>query len=112
MKLSEQQISELIEQSLPSMTEGLKQDLQNHLLEQIKWSAQDEIGKFVREWIKGNVIPEVEKELIEATDGLIKVGASLANTMVTTLTAELTKELQKRLSESWTRKNILEAMFS
>lgn len=111
MKLSEEQVQDILAEVRPSIIEGLKVDLKQTIESQITYQAREEIGAYAKTWIADNVIPEVEKELVEAKSGLITLGVTMAEAMVTTLAEGLAKDMEERLNDKWKRGKMLKEMF-
>lgn len=104
-------IEQLVQQSLPSMLEGLKDEIKTALIRKIEWDTTNQISKTVSEWVTENVIPEIVKELNESKEGLISVGVNLAPVMVEALTTSMLESFKKKLETSYERKKIYEACF-
>ena len=104
-------IEQLVQQSLPSMLEGLKDEIKTALIRKIEWDCTNQISKTVSDWVTENVIPEIVKELNESKEGLISVGVNLAPVMVEALTANMLESFKKKLESSYDRNKIYEACF-
>ena len=111
MKLSDEQIQEILEAAKPDILASVKADLTEEVTRAIRHSATVEVEAFAREWIKGNVIPEVEKALIESKGGLVSLGVVLAEETVQALALSTTEALKSKLEKNWERKKIMEALF-
>ncbi len=111
MKLNQEQINEILENSIPSIAEGLSKDLSDSISRQISYESGELVGEFVRNWVKENILPEVEKNLIESKDGLIRVGIELGDQSVKLVTENMVKALSENLSSTYNRKKMFEGMF-
>jgi hypothetical protein len=111
MKLSEDQIDKLLKDAMPSMVESFKSEISRS----IEWNVRDAAGKqiteFVKDWIAKEVLPEVEKSLIESKTGLMAVGLKFGEQAVEALVGSMLKTLNEQLSQSWNRKKLFTAMF-
>lgn len=102
---------ELVALALPSVVEGLKKDLSGRIEWQVKEDAAKLVSAHVQEFVKAEILPAISLQLIESKDGLIALGGTLGPAIVEALTASLLGELQKKLTASWDRAKIFEAMF-
>lgn len=102
---------ELVELALPSVLEGLKQEIKGT----IDWNVKNDAAKLVSEhvstFLKEEILPEITRQLLESKDGLITLGTSLGPALVEAMTAALLEEFKKKLQNSWERSKIFEAMF-
>lgn len=109
--LTEQQIQQAVQESLPSVLAGLKQSLQERALQE----ASDVVTRIVRDevqkWVVEAVVPEIHKSLIESKDGFVAAGPKLAEAMVETLVETLAADFKARMSKDWERRTVLKAMF-
>lgn len=102
---------ELVALALPSVIDGLKKDLSSRIEWQVKEDAAKLVSAHVQEYVKQEILPAITLQLIESKDGLIALGGTLGPAIVTALTEALLAELQKKLTASWDRAKIFEAMF-
>lgn len=110
MKLSDEQIKDILEELKPSIVDGLKIDLQNSINTQIDYDAREIIGQLAKNWIKEHIVPEIEKALIESKDGLVSVGINAVDELTTALARSLTDMVKQKLENNWERKKIFEAL--
>lgn len=109
--LTQDQIQEMLEAAKPSIIESLKKELSQSIGYEVKEELRRQVQKCAQEWITSNVVPEVTRQLIEEKEGLISAALQLAPAMNALLVEAMTKEISERLSQSWNRKKIFEAMF-
>jgi hypothetical protein len=109
--MNSKEIQSLLEAAKPSIINSLKEELIRSLDYNVKQKAIEEISKFVVDWIKEEVLPEVKKELVESKESLISIGIKSAPEISNLIASELTKALKANLEQSWTRKKILENLF-
>lgn len=102
---------ELVELALPSVLDGLKQELTRTIDWQVKERAAKLVGDHVETWIKENILPEITSILIESKEGLIQLGAKVGPALVEEMTAALLAQFKKNLEQSWDREKIFSAMF-
>lgn len=108
--LDQEQVKGIIERHLPSILDGLKDELKSQVTYQVKDAAAREVATFVVEWVKKNVIPEVEKALIESKEGLIALGPLIAQRTNEALAEAFTESLKEALKNSWDRRKVFEAL--
>jgi len=109
--LNVEQTKEIIDRHLPSILDGLKDELRQTIAWDVKQAATAQVSKFVVEWVQEHVIPEVAKQLVESKDGLISLGGKLGQETVDAVTAAMTAQLTETLKNSWSRKGVFEALF-
>lgn len=112
MKLSREQMDEILDEVRPSVLQGVKDDFQRMVHQEILSGARTEISAMVKEWVKENILPEVEKELVESKEGLVSVGKKMAQEIVVEFAKKMTEDVKKRLENEWDRRKILGALFN
>lgn len=112
MKLTAEQVQEILEAAKPDIIKGLRDEI----VAQAKWDLNAEAGKLVRaeveKFVSAEVVPEVRKQLLEAKDGLIGVAVPLAEQIVATLAASLGEQAKKNLETSYKRAEIVKALLA
>lgn len=107
---TQEQINELLEAAKPSIIEGLKNDIKQH----ITWEMKETAGKLVREhvtsWVNENIIPEITSQLVESKEGLVSLGAGLAPVLLDAMTESFAETIKKKMENSWERKKVFEAL--
>jgi hypothetical protein len=111
MQLNQKQIEKLLESSMPSIVEGFKRQIINSISLDVSTQAGQDIAKFVREWVQVNILPEIEKSLVENKEGLVAVGILFAERSVETIAEAMVASLKENLSQSWTRTEIFKSLF-
>lgn len=105
-----EQINDLLEAAKPSIIEGLKNDIKQH----ITWEMKESAGKIVREhvskWVNENIIPEITSQLVESKEGLIALGAKLTPVLLDSLTESFADAIKKKMENSWERKKVFDAL--
>jgi hypothetical protein len=109
--LDEKAMEELLEAAKPSVIEGLKKELSNSITYDMKNKVVGEIGKYVEEWTKRELIPEIANHLIESKEGLISIGKALAPALVQEIVKAMTISLSENMKQSWTRGEVFKALF-
>lgn len=111
MKLTPEQVSEILEAAKPDIIAGLKEEV----VRQAKWDLNDKAGQMVRaeveRFVGEEIVPVIREQLIESKEGLISLAVPLAETIVTELAAKLAQDAKKNMENSWDRKKILDALF-
>lgn len=108
--LSAEQIAEMLEAAKPSIIESIKADVKQSISWEVKETCAKEVRTHVEAWIKENVLPEVTAALVESKEGLIAIGVKLGPAVVDAVVIEMTKSVAEKLSKSWERKKIFEAL--
>jgi hypothetical protein len=110
MKLTPEQIESMLEAAKPSVIESLQKELTNSISWQVKEGAQTQIAAYVKKWVDENVLPEVEKTLIENKESLIGVGVKMAEVMTDELAKSFTEAVKETLSTSYRRSEVFKAL--
>lgn len=110
--LTAEQIEQAVSDALPNVLNGLRREIQETALAQARQTALNFISKAVQDWCQQNLIPSVHATLAESKDGLIAMGPLLAEKTSALLVESITKDLSEKLSKSWERKKIMEALFA
>lgn len=104
-------VNKFLEEIKPDIKESIKKELTNSL----SWDVKDQALKQIKECIKGfiesEVIPEVQKDLIENKEGLISVGKSAAPLIVEELAKGMAKSVAEKLESSYSRNDMLKGLF-
>jgi len=108
--ITQEQVSKMMEEAMPSIIEGFKKELTQHASWQIKEDATALMRKEVTDWVKANIIPEIHKTLVENKEGLIKMAPIMAQEMSNQLGEAFKESIKESLKNSWGRKKIFEAM--
>ena len=110
--LTKEQIDQAVQDIVPDVLRGLKNELRDRALGIARDAALDVVRKEVAAWATENLVPAVRDSLIESKDGIVAVAPTVAKSLVDVLATAMTAELKKKLESSWERKKILEAMFA
>ena len=110
--LTQEQISEAVNDVLPSVLCALKEEIKETAIRQAQSTLQEQIRLAVTEWIAANMVPEIHKSLTESKDGLVALVPKMAETITDLLVESLREELTQKLSRSWDRKRVFEALFT
>jgi len=108
--LSPEQIQEMLEAAKPSIIESIKADVKQSISWEVKEQCAKQVRVHVEKWVIENIIPEITAALVESKVGLISIGASLGPAIVDTVVQSMTKEIGEKLSKSWERKKIFDAL--
>lgn len=104
-------VNKLLEEIKPDIKESIKKEL----LSSLSWDVKEQALKQIKECIKGfietEVIPEVQKDLVENKDGLISVGKSAAPLIVEELAKGMAKSVAEKLESSYSRNDMLKGLF-
>ena len=65
----------------------------------------------VKEFLKAEISPVVDRELLANKDGILKAIIQASAVMGNALAESLIADFKKRISESWTRQKVLDALF-
>lgn len=109
--ISEEMLQEALKSTLPSVLEGLKQSFKERAIGEAENRISQVIAETVTTFMKEEIVPEIQKALIESKEGLINTVPLFTGEITTLLAEAMTKELKKKLETSWDRQKIFEAMF-
>ncbi len=110
--LTQEQINEAVKDAMPSVLQGLRNEIAEQALREARQVVSTQIQSVVTAWFTSEVVPEVKAALVESKAGLIAVAPQFADQLSASLVKAMTEGLQKRLESTWERKKILEAMFA
>ena len=107
------------EEEMQAILEGAKDDIRASLVEEmrkgmkdtVKWELQKELQIIIQEYIKDEIVPEARAALTEDKPVILKAVIEGANEAGNLLCAAIVEDFKEKLSKSWTRSNILKAMF-
>jgi hypothetical protein len=109
--MTEKDIQELLDKAKPAVIESLQKELAGSISYQVKQIASEEVVKFVREWIRDEVLPEIKRELVESKESFISVAVRTAPVIGEELSKHLTDTVKKSLENSYARGEILKKLF-
>ncbi len=109
--LSQDEINKLLDAAKPRVIESLQEEISKTISYNVLAQARETISKHVADWVVANVVPDITKQLIESRDGLISVGAKVAEQLADELVKGMTEQISENLKHSWTRREILEKLF-
>ena len=112
MKLSDEQIEEILESSRVSIIEGLKKDLVSSMQSSIDYAAREEVVNFTVKWVRENILPEIVKSLTEQRKGLLEAAVRSSEEITESFAKSLAETMKKNMGSEWNRKEIFKAMFS
>ena len=111
MKLSPEQVQEILDAAKPDIIKGLKEEV----VRQTQWDVTSKAGELVRKEVEAfvakEIIPEVQALLAEQKTGLVALAIPLAETVMAGLAKSLSEAAQKNLESSYNRGKIFEALF-
>lgn len=111
MKVTQEMMDQMLSEAMPDIVASFKKQITDGVSWSVLEAARTECSKFVLEWVNVNVLPEIEKSLVESKDGLAAMGAKLGENVVGLLAESLTDQVKDRLSNSWERSKIFESLF-
>lgn len=112
MKLSNKQVTEILEDARPRIVETLIEDVRSALTYSIRDTISSDIHKAVKEWAAENIIPEIIASLDDNKDGLVALAPAMAKGCVEAMSKAMVATLEKKLTDSWERKKLFSAMFA
>jgi hypothetical protein len=110
--LTQDQITEAVQDALPSVLAGLKKQIQEQALYSAQNTMVTEVNKAVTQWIVDNLVPEIHSTLAQSKDGLIAMVPKIAEGITDALAKSMNEAISKKLENSWERKKIFEALIS
>lgn len=111
MKFTEEQIQEIINSAKVSLTESTAKELARTVESSITYQSNQVIGEFTKKWVIENILPEVQKQLVENEKALIAVAAKSAEDMAMQLTKAMNENLKKTLESNYSRNELLKKLF-
>ena len=109
--LTQEQIEQAVQDSLPSILRGLKEQLEEKAIQEAGQVVSGIVRGVVQEWVKEQIIPVLTATLVEHKEGIIAVAPKLASMTTELLVEAMIVDLKKSLENSWDRRKILKAMF-
>lgn len=108
--MTSEEIDSLLEQAKPNMIKAVTDELVKSVGYDVRAKASALINAHVEAWVKENVLPEITTQLVESKESLVSLGVKLGPAIVDTVVHSLTTEVSERLTKSWERKKIFEAL--
>jgi hypothetical protein len=112
MQLTQEQISQAVASAMPDVLAGLRKEIAESALAHAKAAAHDAVRKAVGEWVVAELIPDINKALIESKAGLTAFAPKLAEELTGALSAACAETLKKKLENSWERQAIFKALLT
>ncbi len=109
--LTAEQINGAVAEAMPNVLAGLKREISERAINQARDAALEAIRKAVTEWVTAEIVPELQKALIEGKQGLIATVPAMTQAITEQLSAALKDSLTKRLENSWERQKVFKALF-
>lgn len=110
--LTQEQITDAVQDALPNVLAGLKKQIQEQALYSAQQTMVTEVNKAVTAWIVENLVPEIHSTLAASKDGLIGMVPTIAEGITGALAKSMNETIAKKLENSWERKKIFEALIS
>jgi len=111
MKFTDEQIQEIVNSAKVSLTDATAKELAKSVEHTITYQSSQVIGDFAKTWVTENILPEVQKQLIENKDAMISVAVRSVEDMALQLSKAMTESLAKTLESSYSRNDLLKKMF-
>ena len=99
-------LKEALKSAIPQVVESLKDELTREFDWQMKQTAMEEVNKFVVEWIKVHVLPEIGEDLMCLKDELLKASKCLSEEISSELTKSISKSFSKKMESSYNRREL------
>lgn len=109
--LSKEDIDRAAAEALPQIMARFKTELEEAAISQAKGVIRSEVGKFVREWVASEVIPELHKALVESKEGIISCAPAFAGQLSDALVKAMADAAKENLQSSYRRKELLQKLF-
>lgn len=110
ISLSEEQIQNLIEKSMPD----IKKSVVEHVASSMSWTVSDmlatQVREFVTEWVKENILPDLATHLLTNKEMLAGVAKETAPKLAMLFSEAMAENIKKNLESSYNRQQIFEAM--
>lgn len=110
--LTQEQIQAAIAEAMPDVLSGLRKQVAEQALRQAKDAAAIEVQNAVVEWVKAELLPEVQLTLAQNKAALVSIAPSIASGIAESLSVALMETIKKKLESSWERKKIFDALIA
>lgn len=108
--MDKNRIEQLLEDSIPSIIENLKKELQQSVSYDVKNVLQAEITKQVKDWYSENLAAEIKAILDDNRSGLITIAPTICNGIQDQIATAITGQIEETLSQSWGRSALFKAL--
>lgn len=105
-------IAQLFESQKEDIKQKALEALKERITENIRWTMGDVIGEQVKEFVKTEISPEIEKMLMENKQLFLDQIMELAKSLGSEVAKALVLKAQENLANSWDVKKIGEALFN
>jgi cytochrome c553 len=109
---TEEQLKELVADTLPQIKENLKKAMKDQLSEAVQWEMRETVKEEVGKFLVAEIVPELAAYLKEQKAPLLETAIKTANLIGDELTKALVEKAKKALSNSWTTDKIAKEIFS
>jgi prophage antirepressor-like protein len=103
-------VDEALKGAIPAVVESLKNELKRSIDYDVKQKAQELISGYVTDWMTEHVLPEIGETLVAMHEPLLESSRNLAQGIADVLTESLIEQVKKALSDSWSRRQVFEAL--
>lgn len=109
--ITNEEVQAALDAARPEIIKRLVKEFSDEVQRTVKWEMDKQVAKFVEDFFKTEIIPDMRVALVEEKPILLAAAIEGANQIGAALTQALVDEFKKKVSQSWERGKILEAMF-
>lgn len=99
-------LKEALKSAIPQVVESLKDELTRDFNWQMKQTAMEEVNRFVTEWIKAQVLPEIGEDLMNLKDELLKASKCLSEEIASAITKSISDSFSEKMESSYNRREL------
>lgn len=110
-ELSQEQIAKMSQDALKEIQEGLKDDIGKQIANGISYTVSREVSAVTEKFFKDEIVPSVQKALIDQKPIIIEAALASATELATVLATGMISSLTENMATSYKRKKIFDALF-
>jgi hypothetical protein len=112
MPITQEEILAVMENHRDELVAHMVEETKKSITNQINWSLQTEINNIVQKFIKEEIAPEIQAQLVESKPAILKAVAVMADELSTDLAKALLETARENLNQSYKRSQILKELIS
>lgn len=112
-KSFENALNEMLEdpKARERMLEVALAEMETRIKEEFKWSLPNTVAKECNAFIAEHVAPEIRAHLFKNKGAIVESAKKAADEIGNKITQALLEKVEDKISESWTKSKILDALF-
>ena len=108
--ITKESLTALLEEHEQELKASILKQLEVQIIQDVQWTLKGEIASIVKEWIAGEIGPEIRAALVESKPAVLAAVALSATRIGEAMADALVADVTKNLSESYKRSAILKAL--